>query len=270
MASFVLHGVLWGVGQSVNVYSGYGQVDPSTPIGPVVTTGTVAGDNSVPITGLDEDTAYIALASLSGQPLPVRFRTEPPPTGPEVVDARLGALEAAVPLKADEAALSAHTVDTTTVHGIADTAALETQTGAAAKVATHEADTTSVHGIADTAALETQSGAAAKVATHEADTTSVHGIANTSALALTADSRFPTSGEKSALAGSQGTPGAGNVFVTNVDARLVYISVKAPPYNAVGDGTTDDRAAIQAAIDAAATTHGVVYLPAAYTPSATR
>lgn len=51
----------------------------------------------------------------------------------------------------------------------------------AGTVATHSADTTSVHGIADTALLATQS----ELDTHAADTTSVHGIADTSALALT-------------------------------------------------------------------------------------
>lgn len=99
------------------------------------------------------------------------------------------------------AALAAHATDTSNVHGIADTAVLETQAGAQAKansarsaaeaaaainaagqVAAHVAAddphgdraaatqaltghtsaTTSVHGIADTASLETQTGAQAK------------------------------------------------------------------------------------------------------------
>ncbi|MGW6703597.1 hypothetical protein ACWGDE_01705 [Streptomyces sp. NPDC054956] len=89
-------------------------------------------------------------------------------------------------------AVSAHAV-ATDPHG--DRAA------AAASLASHEADTTSVHGIANTAALETQAGsqakadaaqaaatvtaaadATSKVAAHEADTTAVHGIANTALL----------------------------------------------------------------------------------------
>ncbi|MFD5509008.1 SGNH/GDSL hydrolase family protein [Streptomyces sp. NPDC127051] len=79
------------------------------------------------------------------------------------------------------AALAAHEADTTSVHGISDTANLETQSGAQAKasaaqaaaiataasdatskVSAHEADTTSVHGIADTALLETTIGAQSK------------------------------------------------------------------------------------------------------------
>ena len=84
-----------------------------------------------------------------------------------------------------------HNSDTTSVHGIADTSALETQTGAQSKVdsalSAHNSDTTNVHGIADTSALETQTGAQSKIdaslSTHNADTTNVHGIADTSALA---------------------------------------------------------------------------------------
>jgi hypothetical protein len=90
--------------------------------------------------------------------------------------------------------LSNHQTDTTNIHGIPDTAELETKTGSAATadaaVLAHNLDTTNVHGIADTSALETQTGAQSKadtaVSTHNADTTNVHGIADTSALALTA------------------------------------------------------------------------------------
>ena len=90
--------------------------------------------------------------------------------------------------------LSNHQTDTTNIHGIPDTAELETKTGSAATadaaVLAHNLDTTNVHGIADTLALETQTGAQSKVdtavSTHNADTTNVHGIADTSALALTA------------------------------------------------------------------------------------
>jgi hypothetical protein len=77
------------------------------------------------------------------------------------------------------AKVAAHEADTTSVHGIADTSALETIAGAQSKadaaqaaaataLATHESDTTNVHGITDTAALETQAGATAKVSTHAA------------------------------------------------------------------------------------------------------
>lgn len=121
--------------------------------------------------------------------------------------------------------LATHAADTTSVHGITDTSALETTTGSTSKVSahavaadphgdraysdgqlsTHAADTTSVHGIADTSLLETTSGATAKVSAHTAasdphgdrsyadgivsahaaDSTSVHGIADTAALQTT-------------------------------------------------------------------------------------
>jgi hypothetical protein len=107
--------------------------------------------------------------------------------------------------------LTAHSTDTTSVHGIANTAVLATITDlntskaqavadSAASLATHAIDTTAIHGIADTALLATtanvatakseaisDAGTAAdtKVSTHSNDTTSVHGIADTSALATT-------------------------------------------------------------------------------------
>lgn len=62
--------------------------------------------------------------------------------------------------------VAAHEADTTSVHGITDTTALETTTGSAAKVAAHEADTTSVHGIADTTALATSGAVTSAVSTH--------------------------------------------------------------------------------------------------------
>lgn len=76
--------------------------------------------------------------------------------------------------KADASSLTAHTSATTSVHGIADASALETTTGAQAKVNTHNSATTSVHGIANTANLETTAGAQAKVDTHVNDATDAH------------------------------------------------------------------------------------------------
>src|SRR4030095_7040310 len=48
--------------------------------------------------------------------------------------------------------------------------------------------------------------------------------------------------------------------IATVGNTGTFFSVKGPPYNAVGDGVTDDSAAIQAAIDDAA--GGTVYIPA--------
>ena len=102
--------------------------------------------------------------------------------------------------------LSSHSSDTTSVHGIANTALLATLTNVDDKIATaatelegyadsavsnHSADTTNVHGIADTSVLATQTdvtdAATSAVGSHNSDTTNVHGIADTSALALSAD-----------------------------------------------------------------------------------
>jgi hypothetical protein len=76
-----------------------------------------------------------------------------------------------------------HANDTTSVHGIADTAELATKTYANTAVSTHNSNTTSVHGIPDTSLLATKSYADSAVSTHESDTTNIHGIADTSALA---------------------------------------------------------------------------------------
>ena len=88
--------------------------------------------------------------------------------------------------------LTTHGSDTTSVHGITDTSALVTTTilNAAiatevtnrdAAVSTHSSDTTSVHGIIDTANL----ALATDLSTHAADTTNIHGITDTSLLATT-------------------------------------------------------------------------------------
>lgn len=51
-----------------------------------------------------------------------------------------------------------------------------------------------------------------------------------------------------------GGPGEGTAFEG-------YFSVTSPPYNAPGDGVSDDRAAIQSALDDAAAAGGTVYFP---------
>ena len=51
------------------------------------------------------------------------------------------------------------------------------------------------------------------------------------------------------------------VTVPQLSDVVTVVNVKCPPYNAKGDGSTDDAAAIQAAADAAATAQGTLYFP---------
>ncbi len=55
-----------------------------------------------------------------------------------------------------------------------------------------------------------------------------------------------------------------NLPVVASGGGIDYINVKAAPYNAVGDGSTDDRAAIQAALDAGLNSRTVVFPPGRY------
>ena len=82
-----------------------------------------------------------------------------------------------------DTAVQAHSDDTTSIHGITDTAALATKEYADSAVGTHSADTTSVHGIANTLDLATKDYADGAVTVHSADTTNVHGILDTADLA---------------------------------------------------------------------------------------
>lgn len=152
--------------------------------------------------------------------------------------------------------VTAHSVDTTDVHGIADTSLLETQAGAQAKadaaeadattaaasaLASHEADTTSVHGIADTAALETATGAQAKadaaqaaaisaaasdatskVSAHEADTTNVHGITNTAVLETQAGAQSKADAAQTAAATDATTKVAAHTAASDPHGDRAY------------------------------------------------
>lgn len=78
--------------------------------------------------------------------------------------------------KASASDLSSHASDTTNIHGIADTSALETTSGAQSK--------------ASAAQAAAEAAAASALSAHEADTTSIHGISNTANLVYTNDSRL--------------------------------------------------------------------------------
>lgn len=61
---------------------------------------------------------------------------------------------------------------------------------ATSSISTHNADTTSVHGIADTSVLATDTDVSTAVAAHAVITTSAHGIADTSALVVNTSNRL--------------------------------------------------------------------------------
>ena len=81
----------------------------------------------------------------------------------EIVD-RNGAIDDAISqevidrTQAISTAVGDHNNDTTSVHGIADTTALATNSSVDSAISDHNSDTTSVHGISDTAALATKDG----------------------------------------------------------------------------------------------------------------
>jgi hypothetical protein len=100
-----------------------------------------------------------------------------------------------------DTAVDTHEAKTLNVHGIADTAQLETLSGSTSKASAaqaaaeltagnaltaHNNDSTDVHGIADTSVLATQTNISTAITAHNDDTTGVHGIADTAALATTA------------------------------------------------------------------------------------
>ena len=154
-------------------------------------------------------------------------------------------------------AVSTHNSDSTSVHGIADTALLATKEYADGAVSTHNSDTTDVHGIADTALLATKQYADTAVSTHNSDTTDVHGISNTANLVYTVD----LSGHNSDTTDVHGISNTANLVYTtdlsghNSDTTNVHgiadvsaLATKTYADDAVGVEITNRNAAITTAI----------------------
>lgn len=80
-----------------------------------------------------------------------------------------------------------------------------------------------------------------------ADSPTVPGLAGK---ASSSDSRFPSSGEKSALAGTSGTPGSGNKYVTNADSRLS--DQRVPTANSVDSSKIIDNSIVDADVNPSA------------------
>lgn len=78
----------------------------------------------------------------------------------------------------------------------------------------HESDTTNVHGIADTAALATQTYADSVVSSHSSDTTNVHGISDTANIVLTNDARLSDSRTPTSHASSHSSAGSDPITIS--------------------------------------------------------
>jgi hypothetical protein len=148
--------------------------------------------------------------------------------------------------------IGTHSSDTTSVHGIADTADLATKTYADTAVSTHSSDTTSVHGITDTLELATKTYAdnaasnavSTSLSTHTLDTLEVHGIADTSLLVTTTGTQTLTNKTITTPAGLvKSDVGLGNVDNTTdankpvSTATQTALDLKAPLANPTFTGT---------------------------------
>ena len=148
--------------------------------------------------------------------------------------------------------IGTHSSDTTSVHGITDTADLATKTYADNAVSTHSSDTTSVHGIADTLELATKTYAdnaasnavSTSLSTHALDTLEVHGIADTSLLVTTTGTQTLTNKTITTPAGLvKSDVGLGNVDNTTdankpvSTATQTALDLKAPLANPTFTGT---------------------------------
>lgn len=142
-------------------------------------------------------------------------------------DARVDALAArVVTLEAGgggggSAELDTHVADATTVHGIVDTAALETTVGATAKVTAHAA-ASDPHG--------DRAHTAAAVATHAAVTAGVHGIADTALLETTAGAQTKANTAAAVVAAA--------ALQRNVNLADLTDAVEARENLALGDSAT--------------------------------
>jgi len=171
-------------------------------------------------------------------------------------------------------ALTAHNDDTTSVHGISNTADLATKSYADTSVANHASDTTDVHGIADTSLLATKSYVDTSVGTetnnrntaigtHNSDTTDVHGIADTSLLATKS---YADTAEADAITAA-GT--AADSKVAAAVAALTKSSVGLANVDNTSDADKPVSTATQTALDLKSNLEGPTFTGTVVLPSTT-
>jgi len=234
-----------------------GIADLNTEVGSI---STVVTGHGVSITGLSEDVASLDLrattletetATLGGQLTTLS-------TSVDTINLELGTVETSVSeIQTDlgvvsddlanltttvssnyttlETNLSNHDLDTTNVHGIADTAELETQTGAQAKadLAQAAAETTAAADAtlkADAAQAAAETHADGAVSAHNSDTTNVHGIADTADLVLKSATAQTLAGNLT-ISGNLTVSGS----TTTVSAQDLVVS---DPLIYIGEGNT--------------------------------
>jgi hypothetical protein len=124
----------WAVGETITVYE---RDIRNVQTGAAITTAAVSADSTVTFTGLDDDLNLIATDGTYA----VQFGT--------LTDPEEGSGTGDVTTAELNDAIATHAADTTSIHGITNTAVLTTATD----LSTHTADTTAVHGVTNTAQL---------------------------------------------------------------------------------------------------------------------
>ena len=201
------------------------------------------------------DTALLATKAYADQAESDAISTAAADATSKAAAAQSAAVEAAG--TAASSALNDHNVDTTNVHGIADTSVLVVQSGLTSAISLHNDDTTNVHGIADTSALATtvatESAISLAVSDHNSDTTNVHGIADTAALATKS---YADQAETDAITAA-GT--AADSKVAAAVAALTKSSVGLANVDNTSDADKPVSTATQTALDAKASLAGATF-----------
>jgi hypothetical protein len=204
------------------------QIDTKAPIANPTFTGTVSLDSFISFEGATANAHETLLTVI--EPTADRTITFPDATG-------------TVALTSD---ISTHESDTTSVHGIADTAALATTTAVNTAASNAESNAITAAGIAAASAIATA------VTNHENDTTSVHGITDTSLLVTTTGTQTLTNKTITAPAGLvKGDVGLGNVDNTADSAKPVSTSQASAIATAKAEAIADATSQVNAILTGA-------------------